>query len=135
MGNGDAATSSLASPQITRLFLLLLLFPQLQKKWTPEKERSLAEAHVELGNKWALIATRIPGNHRDDEVKVRSQAEPLYLPVKIRWLSPLLAAYIRSHMGHTLVGLNLHSCLLCSARPRWLYTTTLGPGCCTCLIS
>ena len=80
MGNGDAATSSLASPQITRLFLLLLLFPQLQKKWTPEKERSLAEAHVELGNKWALIATRIPGSHRDDEVKVGTLQESLNQP-------------------------------------------------------
>lgn len=61
----------------------LLLFhtsaeEDMARKWSPEKEQRLVEAHVELGNKWVLIANRIPGHHRDDEVKVGTAVPPYY---------------------------------------------------------
>ena len=37
-----------------------------QGAWTAEEEHLLVEAHMQLGNKWSMIAKRIPGRSEND---------------------------------------------------------------------
>ena len=42
----------------------------LGKVWSREDELALIEAHIDEGNKWVAIATRLPGDRSQLEIKV-----------------------------------------------------------------